>query len=115
MRGLNKDFYHQTVTGKQIEDYLSLKTGMNLKPFFDQYLRETRIPVFEYSIRDNVMSYHWNNCVSSFAMPLKVYIDGKEEKIFPTAEWKTLELRGADHMVKIDNNYYVSMKETASE
>jgi aminopeptidase N len=115
LRGLNKDFYHQTVTGKQIEDYLSLKTGMNLKPFFDQYLRETRIPAFEYSIRDNVMSYHWNNCVSSFAMPLKVYIDGKEEKIFPTAEWKTLELRGADHMVKIDNNYYVSMKETASE
>jgi aminopeptidase N len=115
LRGINKDFYHQTVTGDQIENYLSVKTGINLKPFFDQYLRETRIPVFEYSIKGDVMSYRWNNCSSNFAMPLKVYIDGKEEKIFPVAEWKTMGLSGTCHTVKIDNDYYVSVRQTASE
>ncbi len=48
LRGLNKDFYHQVVKGSQIENYMIDKTGMKLKPFFDQYLRDVRIPVFEY-------------------------------------------------------------------
>src|SRR5690606_8757454 len=29
LRGLNKDFYHQTVTTKQIEDYISEKSGID--------------------------------------------------------------------------------------
>ncbi|GAB3818525.1 hypothetical protein GCM10028895_15890 [Pontibacter rugosus] len=33
LRGLNKDFYHQTVTTQQIEDYLSQKVGRNLTPY----------------------------------------------------------------------------------
>jgi aminopeptidase N len=38
LRGLNS-FYHQTVTTKQIEDYLSSAVGIDLEPF--QYLRDS--------------------------------------------------------------------------
>ncbi|MCU0399910.1 MAG: M1 family metallopeptidase, partial [Algoriphagus sp.] len=48
LRGLNKEFYHQTVTTQQVESYISQSFGMDLKPIFDQYLRDERIPVFEY-------------------------------------------------------------------
>ena len=37
LRGLNKDFYHQTVTSKQVEDYISQKSGKDLSKIFDQY------------------------------------------------------------------------------
>jgi aminopeptidase N len=30
LRGLNRSFYHQTVTTKQIEDYMSTAVGMDL-------------------------------------------------------------------------------------
>ena len=30
LRGLNKTFWHQTVMGKQVEDYISAQAGMNL-------------------------------------------------------------------------------------
>jgi aminopeptidase N len=40
LRGMNGDFYHQVVTGEQIENYLSEKTGLNLTSIFDQYLRD---------------------------------------------------------------------------
>ena len=30
LRGLNKTFWHQTVMGKQIEDYISAQAGVNL-------------------------------------------------------------------------------------
>ena len=48
LRGLNKEFYHQTVTTKQIEEYLSKKTKIDLTAFFNQYLRDVRIPKLEY-------------------------------------------------------------------
>ena len=45
LRGLQRDFYHQTVTTEQIENYIATQTGKDLKAFFNQYLRDTRIPV----------------------------------------------------------------------
>jgi aminopeptidase N len=45
--------YHQTVTTKQIEDYLSQEVGIDLSSFFNQYLRDTRIPTLEYFLKKN--------------------------------------------------------------
>ena len=39
LRGLNKEFYHKTVTTKQIEEYISQRTNKDLTAFFEQYLR----------------------------------------------------------------------------
>lgn len=41
LRGLNKTFYHQTVTTAQIEAYITKKSGLKLNKIFDQYLRQT--------------------------------------------------------------------------
>lgn len=109
LRGLNKTFYHQTVTTKQIEDYLSENVGRDLSKVFDQYLRNTQIPVLEYSIDRNKIKYRWSNCINDFDMPVKVSVDGgKEEFIYPTTTWKIM--RGnADF--KVDENFYVTAKE----
>lgn len=89
LRGLNKDFWHQTVTTQQIEAYLSEKTGKDLTAFFDQYLRDTRIPVFEYRIEDDELSYRYTDIVEGFDMPVEVTVNGKKEWLFPSASWKT--------------------------
>ena len=52
LRGLNKTFYHQTVTTKQIEDYISKQSGIDFSKVFDQYLRTIKIPVLEYKINN---------------------------------------------------------------
>lgn len=108
LRGLNKTFYHQTVTTQQIEDYLSKNVGRDLDKIFDQYLRDVRIPVLEYSAEKNKISYRWNNCVEGFDMPVKVMVDGgKEEFIYPTNTWKTMKGKSE---LKVDENFYVTMK-----
>ena len=38
LRGLNKTFYHKTVTYDDITQYISKEAGINLAPVFDQYL-----------------------------------------------------------------------------
>lgn len=108
LRGLNKDFYHKVVKGSQIENFFSEKTGINLKSFFDQYLRDTRIPVFEYYVKENSLSFRWNNCVSGFSMPLKIYVSGKEQIIKPTPLYDTLKLDTENAVIKVDPGYYVA-------
>jgi len=108
LRGLNSEFYHKVVKGSQIENFLSEKTGINLKPFFDQYLRDARIPVFEYFVKDNNLTFRWNNCVAGFNMQLKIYISGKEQIVKPTPNLTTLKLDIENAVVKVDPGYYMA-------
>jgi aminopeptidase N len=107
LRKMNAEFYHQTVTTKQIEDFLSTATGFDLNPFFNQYLRSTKIPTLEYKIENNSLKYRWTQTVSNFEMPLKTTMNGKEKWIYPTDTWKNLELKSAITSFLIDENFYV--------
>lgn len=109
LRGMNTEFYHQVVTGARIEEFLSEKTGMNLQPFFDQYLRDVRIPVFEYFVEGNELSFRWNNCMRGFDMPLKVYVSGKPLNINPKGMFSTVRIETAAADIKVDPGYYVGV------
>ena len=110
LRKMNAEFYHQTVTTKQIEDFLSKETGFNLIPFFNQYLRTINIPTLEYKIEKKTLKYRWTNTVANFEMPLKTTINGKEKWIYPTSNWKKLALTSASSSFLIDENFYVFNK-----
>lgn len=110
LRKMNAVFYHQTVTTKQIEDFLSKETGFNLNPFFNQYLRAINIPTLEHKIENNTLKYRWTNTNANFEMPLKTTINGEEKWIYPTSNWKKLELTSADSSFVIDENFYVFTK-----
>jgi len=110
LRGLNKTFYHQTVTTKQIEDYISSKSKINFSKVFDQYLRTIQVPTLEYKIDGYKLSYRWTNCVSGFNLPLKINFKG-ERWIKPTESWQTLNLYPeGDTKFSIDRNFYINTK-----
>ncbi len=112
LRGLNKDFYHQTVTTAQIEKYLIEKSEVDLSKVFDQYLRTTKIPVFEYKLEDgNVIKYRWTNVVEDFVMPIRVFVDDKPLWLEPTEEWQTERADANASTFKVDRNFYVEKKE----
>lgn len=108
LRGLNKDFWHQTVTTEQIETYMDERTDFDLKPVFDQFLRDTRIPVFEYRFLNGNLVYRWGNTVRGYNMPLKIYLDGKETWLsFKPRGWNILEDTKPCNLV-VDKDFYVS-------
>ncbi|MCF0038957.1 M1 family metallopeptidase [Dyadobacter fanqingshengii] len=111
LRGLNKTFYHQTVDGSQIEAYVSDHAGRNITKVFDQYLRDVRIPVFEYSFGNKGLQYRWANVVEGFDMPVKVKIGDNDEFLYPTASWQSLKTKGIKTLT-VDKNFYVESKET---
>jgi aminopeptidase N len=107
LRKMNADFYHQTVRTKQIENFLSIETGFDLNPFFNQYLRAIKIPTLEHTIENKTLKYRWTNTVANFKMPLKISIDGEEKWIYPTSDWKNLALKSAITSFLIDENFYI--------
>ena len=109
LRGLNDEFYHSTVTTKEIEDYISKSIGMDLSKVFDQYLRDYRVPVFEYEIIDGILMYRWNNVIDGFDMPLEVIIDGKNTQLYPTLEFKQIPI--INLYISVDDDYYVFTKD----
>ena len=108
LRGLNQQFYHQTVTSRQIEEYIIEKTGINLVSFFNQYLRDERLPVFEYAVNDDSLMYRWSNCIRGFDMPLKISVSGNETWLFPSTRWSTTKLNVETPVVSVDKNFYVA-------
>jgi len=103
LRGLNKDFYHKTVTSAEIENYISQKSGKDLSKIFDQYLRTTNIPALEYKVANKTVSYRWTNTIDGFDMPVKL---DNGQWIQPTTEWKTMEGDG----LQADKNFYITVK-----
>ena len=106
LRGLNKKFYHQTVESKQIEDYISLNIGFDLSTFFNQYLRDIRIPNFEYRIEDGVLTYRWVNVIEKFTMPLEIEVLEKKIILYPETTKKSIKINS--DKIKINRNYYVN-------
>lgn len=108
LRGLNKEFFHQMVTTAQIENYMSEQSGIDLSAFFNQYLRDTRIPVLAYVIDGNKLTYKWDQIVKDFDMPIIVEINGKAQWIYPASQMKELEVDKPIESFKIDADFYVA-------
>ena len=109
LRGLNKEFYHKTVTTDEIEKYISKTVNYDLSSVFDQYLRDIRIPTLEYKIEDNRMFYRWTNVIDGFNMPMEIKINNKSKLIYPTEKFDFLKLK--ENSVEFDEDYYVLIKE----
>ena len=110
MRGLNQNFYHQTVTALDIQQYINKISGIDFTPVFNQYLRAVSIPVLEYKFDDKNIIYRWTNCNPDFNMPLRVDVGG-ERWLKPTTEWKKERLpRNTSLVLQVDKNFYVENK-----
>jgi aminopeptidase N len=113
LRGLNKTFYHKTVTTQQVEDYIAKQSGLNLNKVFDQYLRKVVIPTFEYHINNGKLKYRWVADVKDFDMPVKVSLKpGSFAFIHPSTNWKTIDIdKGiTGKSFKTDPNFYINLK-----
>jgi len=109
LRGLNKTFYHQIVTTQEIENYISEFLELNLTAFFNQYLRDIRIPNFEYYIENNELNYRWNNVVKNFEMPIEIEINNDNLWLYPNAAWQKTKIKTSE--ISIDRDYYITHKQ----
>ena len=109
LRGLNTDFYHQTVTTQQLEQYINEKSGMNFNQIFEQYLRTIQVPLLEYYFnpKNRKLYYHWTNCIKGFNLPL-VFQGNSELKLKPSEKWRKKKIKQVEdiNIITTDSSYY---------
>ena len=105
-------FKYKNIMTEDVVAYFNEKTGMNLTPIFNQYLRHTAIPTLElkFNDADKTVSYRWQVDEPAFAMPVRVGSKDNWQIIQATTEWKTMPttLKKDDFDVATDL-YYVNV------
>ena len=91
LHDLYQHFKYQNIMTEDLVAFFNSKTGRNLTPVFNQYLRRTAIPELELKFSDGQVAYRWKVDEKDFAMPIKVEIAGKWQVIQPTTEWQQLK------------------------
>jgi aminopeptidase N len=112
LRGLSKTFYHQTVTGAEVEEYISRQAGIDLGKVFAQYLTTTKIPVLEYSAKGKALTYKWTNVVEGFDMPVRGFVGTTAVLLRPTTSPHTTKLAIDATSFRVDSNYFVTAHRT---
>jgi aminopeptidase N len=99
--------YHNIMT-EDVEKFFNEKTGMNLTPLFEEYLRHAALPTLELKFDDGAgsVSYRWNVEEAGFAMPIRVGTKDHWQLIKPTKEWQTLKTPLKKDEFAVDTDYY---------
>jgi len=109
-------FKYQTIMTEDVVAWWNARTGMDLTPFFNQYLRHKDIPTLELKFDDNGgVSYRWKADEAGFAMPVKIGDPAHWTLVTPTTkEWHVLPGPWTKDKLKVATDlYYVNVNEGA--
>jgi aminopeptidase N len=116
------DFYetfkYKNIMTEDVIAWWSARTGMDLKPFFDTYLRHAAIPALELRLEPAkdagakpVVQYRWKDDEAAFAMPIQLGDPQHWTKVTPvTTEWKSMPWTESLEDFKVATDlYYVNV------
>ena len=110
LREMNKRFYHRIVITKQVEDFWSEKTGKDLSKLFDQYLRNTQIPLLEVKKINQGIQYRWTNCIQGYNVPVRIIFNNETIWLNPQTAWQNTYTGKQVDKILIDPNFYAGVK-----
>jgi aminopeptidase N len=110
LREMNKTYYHKTVSSREIEQFIMKYSGLQLQPFFDQYLRTTNIPDFEWYVKNKRLYYRFSNVTEGFSLPVTITSRKKEEKLNVTTEWKDVKWKKGGYNIHISEDFLIRLK-----
>ncbi len=114
IKAFYNQFKYQTIMTEDMVAWWNARTGMDLTPFFDQYLRNKDIPTLELRFSDNgEVSYRWKADEAGFAMPVRIGDPAHWTIVTPTTKELHL-LPGTwtkDKLKVATDLYYVNVEE----
>jgi aminopeptidase N len=112
LRGLNKTFYHRTVTTQEIENFISQKSGIDFSKVFDQYLRTTKIPELHFYTKGGNVYYRWANAVDGFNLQMHSKQGNESVLLKPTTKWQTMPAKKSQQIIDkayLERMYYIKV------
>jgi aminopeptidase N len=121
LRSMQEEFYHKTVMSSEIESFISKNVGFDFSHVFDQYLRNTDIPILEISYQKDKkkLFFRWANCIEGFDLPIVLRTDKDKKKMYPKKDiWNSIDVTAEEdgffNPAAIELKYYIKVKELIS-
>ncbi|MCM4159602.1 M1 family metallopeptidase [Antarcticibacterium flavum] len=109
LRDYTTTYRHQIITTEITEEFFNKAITVDLKPVFDQYLRHAAVPLLQFRIVEDRVSYRWQADVKNFEMPVDIFVKNKELRITPTSSWQQLPAGVKPNDIRInDRKYYIN-------
>ena len=90
---LYQRFKYKNIMTEDIVQFFNQKTGKDMTPIFNQYLRRTAIPTLELKFNgaEDTVSYRWKADEPGFAMAVRVGKRDNWQLIQATTDWQTMK------------------------
>ena len=89
-------FKHSATDYNQVVNYFELKTNLQLRPLFEQYVQCSELPVLEFSAkrknRQIILRMRWNAQSKNFNMPIHIRAKGERFRFELSKKWKKIVL-----------------------
>lgn len=113
LRGVNRKFYHSTVTYDDIVNYINEQSGKNLSQVYAQYVRHADLPTLEFHFTDDGKAFcRWIADVSDFDMPVRIRTKGGVYQfIQPKRQFMPVNIPGLTRTnLEVDTfNFYIGV------
>jgi aminopeptidase N len=108
----DREFHIRTTNYDEVVAYFNRKSGMNLSPLFEQYVKHYRIPQLEFVTKKRrkktTTHVRWKTDTADFSMPLTCTIDGQETQLLISSEWQKIQSKEAITFDQV--HYYFELK-----
>ncbi|WP_354578147.1 M1 family metallopeptidase [Hymenobacter sp. UYP22] len=113
LRGLNRQFFHQTITTEQVIGYFNQQIGQDLTPVFNQYLRHPGLPVLEVRFpKEGPAQARWIANEAGFSLPVRLRAKGGNYQLVPVStKFQTFPVPNLtrENMEVDTQNYYIGV------
>jgi aminopeptidase N len=109
---LYQHFKYKNIMTEDMVQFFNQKTGKDLTPIFNQYLRHTAIPLLElkFNTEEGTVSYRWKVDEPGFAMPVRVGKKDGWQIIEATTDWQTMKTPLTKNELDVATDlYYVNI------
>lgn len=108
IHGFYQRFKYQNIMTGDVIHYFNQQTGMDLTPFFRQYLFHAQIPVLELLFHpdEHTVSYKWQAEEPGFAMPIRAGDPVHWQTLHPTLEWQTMPTNLTKEQFQVPTDLY---------
>lgn len=110
MKKFALNYRHKIIESNDVILFFSEEFDFDLKPFFDQYLKETTIPILEWKVSDKKLQYRFTGTKNNFQLPIHLLINGIKTPLVPITSWKTIKIRSKSSISFPEDLFYIHFK-----
>src|SRR5690606_23211888 len=100
-------FKHQIIEARDVIDFFTQESGINLRPVFEQYLYHKQLPQLHIEPTKKGFIYYWKTDVENFEMPVEVILDGKSIRLQVTNKPQTYKTKSKNEVKVSKEKFFI--------